>query len=157
MTFNRKGYAAAKRKGYRSGLEVKIQDQLKERKQKFQYEAIKIEWEDLKYRKYTPDFILSNGIIVETKGLFTATDRRKHLLIKEQHDGIEIRFVFESSKRRLSKISKTTYADWCNKHGFKFADREIPEEWLKETDKEKVFYPLVIKYPRKRKDSDDSI
>lgn len=157
MTFNRKGYAAAKRKGYRSGLEVKIQDQLKERKQKFQYEAIKIEWEDLKYRKYTPDFILSNGIIVETKGLFTATDRRKHLLIKEQHDGIEIRFVFESSKRRLSKISKTTYADWCNKHGFKFADREIPEEWLKETFKKEIVYPLIIKYPRKRKDSDDSI
>lgn len=157
MTFNRKGYAAAKRKGYRSGLEIKIQEQLKELGEPFQYEAIKIEWEDLKYRKYTPDFILRNNIIVETKGLFTAEDRRKHLLVKEQHENVEIRFVFESSKRRLSKISKTTYADWCNKHGFKYADKEIPAGWFKEVSKAEVKYPLIIKYPHKRKDSDDSI
>lgn len=152
MTFNSKGYAAAKRKGYRSGLEIKIKDQLKDAKHKFEYETIKIEWEDLKYRKYTPDFILSNYIIVETKGLFTAADRRKHLLIKEQHEDIEIRFVFESSKRRLSKVSKTTYGDWCDKYGFKYADKSIPEEWLKEPAVCKTKYPLIIKYPHKRKD-----
>lgn len=152
MTFNSKGYAAAKRKGYRSGLEIKIKDQLKDAKHKFEYESIKIEWEDLKYRKYTPDFILSNYIIVETKGLFTAADRRKHLLIKEQHEDIEIRFVFESSKRRLSKVSKTTYGDWCDKYGFKYADKSIPEEWLKEPAVCKTKYPLIIKYPYKRKD-----
>jgi hypothetical protein len=151
MSFHSKAYAAAKRKGYRSGLEVKIKDQLKGLNRKFEYETIKIEWEDLMYRKYTPDFILDNGIIVETKGLFTAADRRKHLQIKEQHPDIEIRFVFESSKRRLSKISKTTYADWCIKHEFKYADKEIPEGWLKETSRSKIKYPLIIPYPHKRK------
>jgi hypothetical protein len=72
VTFNKKQFYAAKKHGYRSGLEVKIQDQLKELGIKFIYEKVKVEWEDLKYRKYTPDFILENGIIIETKGLFTA-------------------------------------------------------------------------------------
>lgn len=150
MSFNKKGYSAAKRKGYRSGLEIKIQDQLKELGVSFKYEQVKIEWEDLKYRKYTPDFILPNGIIVESKGLFTAEDRRKHLLVKKQHASLDIRFVFESSKRRLSKISKTTYADWCNKNGFMYADRDIPEDWIKEKSNGSK-YPEVIIYPYRKK------
>ena len=153
MSFNKKGYSAAKKRGYRSGLEVKIQDQLKELGVSFKYEKTKIEWEDLKYRKYTPDFILSNGIIVETKGLFTAEDRRKHLLVKKQHASLDIRFVFENSKRRLSKISKTTYADWCNKYGFLFADKEIPEDWIKQKSNGSK-YPEVITYPYRKKTDD---
>lgn len=150
MTFHRKAYAAAKRKGYRSGLEVKVQEQLKELGISFLYEKVKIEWEDLKYRKYTPDFILPNNIIVETKGLFTAEDRRKHLIVKQQHGDLDIRFVFESSKRRLSKISKTTYADWCIKNEFKYADKEIPEAWIKEIGTNKK-HPDIIVYPLRKK------
>ena len=59
-------------------------------------------------------------------------DRKKHLLIKEQHPELDIRFVFSSSKAKLSKGSKTTYALWCTKNGFKFADRLIPRAWLKD-------------------------
>lgn len=70
-------------------------------------------------------------LIVETKGRFTAADRKKHLLIKEQHPGYDIRFLFQRSASRLSKKSKTTYADWCRKHGFLFADKVVPEKWLK--------------------------
>ena len=68
--------------GYRSGLEDKIATYLKDNKIKFLYEKVKIEWEDLAYRTYTPDFILPNGIIIETKGIFTVSDRRKHLCIQ---------------------------------------------------------------------------
>jgi len=32
----------------------------------------------------------------------------------------------------LYKGSKNTYGDWCDKHGFLFADKVIPESWLKE-------------------------
>ena len=60
--FNAKSYAASKRKGYRSGLEVEVQKQLTEAKLDVGYETIKIEWEDLAYRKYTPDFVLPNGV-----------------------------------------------------------------------------------------------
>ena len=76
-------YKVARRLGFRSGLEVKIADELKELSIPFIYEGMKIEWEDLAYRMYTPDFVLPNGIIIETKGRFTVADRRKHLLIKE--------------------------------------------------------------------------
>jgi hypothetical protein len=152
MAFNKKQFSAARRKGYRSGLEVKIQDQLKELGVSFDYEKVKIEWEDLKYRKYTPDFILPNNIIVEVKGLFTAEDRRKHLLVKKQHPNLDIRLVFESSKRRLSKVSKTTYGDWCTKYGFIFSDKEIPEEWIHEKKKAKVKFPAIIIYPYRKKE-----
>ena len=45
---------------------------------------------------------------------------------------MDLRFVFNNSKAKLSKKSKTTYADWCNKNGFKFADKLIPDEWFNE-------------------------
>jgi len=129
---NGKQFRAAMKHGYRSGLEIKVKDYLKEHKVKFKYEAIKIEWEDLMYRTYTPDFVLPNGLIIEVKGLFTASDRRKHLAIKKQHPNLDIRFVFESSKRKLSKGAKSTYATWCEKNKLLYADRIVPEDWLKE-------------------------
>ena len=129
---NGKQFRAAMKHGYRSGLEIKVKDYLKEHKVKFKYEAIKIEWEDLMYRTYTPDFVLPNGLIIEVKGLFTASDRRKHLAIKKQHPNLDIRFVFESSKRKLSKGAKSTYATWCEKNKFLYADRIVPEDWLRE-------------------------
>ena len=121
--------------GYRSGLEHKISMSLDEIKYNYEYESIKIEWEDLTYRTYTPDFILNNGIIVETKGRFLTADRRKHLCIKKQHPKLDIRFVFTNSRSKLSKGAKSTYAQWCIKHGFRYYDRIIPEDWLKEKGK----------------------
>ena len=59
-------------------------------------------------------------------------DRQKHLLIKVQHPELDIRFLFQRSKSRISKTSKTTYADWCEKHGFLYCDLHIPKEWLME-------------------------
>ena len=86
-------------------------------------------------RRYTPDFILPNGIIIETKGRFVAADRKKHLLIQQQHSELDIRFVFSNSRAKLSKGAKSTYGEWCEKHGFLYADKQIPEEWLSETTK----------------------
>jgi hypothetical protein len=117
---------------FRSGLEERTAKYLKKLKVKFTYEKIKIRWQDLRYRTYTPDFVLANGIIVETKGRFITSDRQKHLMIKEQHPDLDIRFVFSNPNSKLYKGSKTTYADWCDKHGFKWAKEEIPLEWIKE-------------------------
>ena len=129
--------------GYRSGLEHQLSLYLDEHKVKYDYENIKIEWEDLAYRTYTPDFILYNGIIIETKGRFLAADRRKHIAIKKQHPKLDIRFVFTNSRAKLSKGAKSSYADWCIKHGFRYYDRIIPEDWLKEKGKNK--HPPFIK------------
>ena len=101
---------------YRSGLERVVADYLKQSKNDFRYEDLKIEWKDLRYRTYTPDFILDNGIIVETKGIFDNEDRRKHLAVREQHPDLDIRLVFSNAKAKLYKGSKTTYAMWCEKN-----------------------------------------
>ena len=139
-----KKFRAARKYGYRSGLEVKLSDYLKKLRIDFGYECIKIEWEDLAYRTYTPDFILFNGLIIETKGMFTAADRRKHLAIKKQHPSLDIRFVFENSRRKLRKGAKSSYAEWCIRYGFKYYDRIITEEWLKEKGKNN--HPKFIKF-----------
>ena len=91
---NAKQFRAARKYGYRSGLGHKVSLYLDELSIDYLYEQVKIEWEDLAYRTYTPDFVLHNGIIIETKGMFTAADRRKHLAIKKQHPALDIRFVF---------------------------------------------------------------
>ena len=143
-----KQFAKARKYGYRSGLEKNLAVYLKNLSVKYQYESIKIEWEDLAYRTYTPDFILSNGIIIETKGMFTAMDRRKHLAIKKQHPKLDIRFIFENSKRRLRKGAKSTYGQWCDRYGFEYDNRVIPQAWLKE--KGKVVHPKFIAFTRKK-------
>ena len=120
---------------YRSGLESDIADYLKDKQNQVRYERLKIEWEDLRYRTYTPDFILDNGIIIETKGIFDTEDRRKHLAIREQHPELDIRFVFSNSKAKLYKGAKSRYFEWCDKHEFKWEHRIIPEAWLKERGK----------------------
>ena len=50
--------------------------------------------------------------------------------LKEQ--GIENpeQYVVGNSRNRIYKGSKTSYADWCLKHGFKFADKVIPNNWI---------------------------
>ena len=125
----------ALRSGYRSGLEQGTAKFLKERGVKFTYEEFKIKWVDPKTKTYTPDFVLENGIIIETKGRFISPDRAKHLAVRDQYPDLDIRFVFTNSKARLYKGSKTTYGMWCDRYGFKYADRLIPDAWLKEPKK----------------------
>ena len=139
-----RAFRIALKNGYRSGLEHKLSLYLDELKYKYYYESIKIEWDDLAYRTYTPDFILNNGIIIETKGRFIVSDRRKHLAIKKQHPQLDIRFVFTNSRNKLRKGAKSSYAEWCIKHGFRYYDRIIPEDWLKEKGKNK--HPKFIKF-----------
>jgi|TARA_R100000951_G_C2534158_1_gene147305 hypothetical protein len=117
--------------GYRSGLEDRISKQLKSLSVPVKYEEMKIKYAINEVRTYTPDFELPNGIIIESKGRFVVADRKKHLLIKKQHPELDIRFVFSNSRAKINKGSKTTYGMWCDKHGFLYADKLIPEEWIK--------------------------
>jgi hypothetical protein len=119
--------------GYRSGLEEKIAQELLEAGVDFEYEERVIKYtKPEKGSKYTPDFILPNGIIIETKGRFLTADRQKMILIKQQHPDLDIRFVFSRSAQKIGKKSKTTYAMWCEKNGYPYADVSIPRKWLSE-------------------------
>ncbi len=87
----------------------------------FEYETVKVPY--IVTHTYTPDFINpSTGEIFETKGRFTSADRSKHLAIKRQHPDLDITMVFMKPNLPLYKGSKTTYAEWCDKHGIKWID-----------------------------------
>lgn len=130
---------------YRSGLEDSIAAELARKGYVDIYETHVIRYEKpLQKARYTPDFVLPNGIVIETKGQFTTADRQKHKHIKAQHPHLDIRFVFSNSKNRISKKSKTTYAMWCEQYGFLYADKHVPAAWLEE--------PLI----RKRKEAIDA-
>ena len=120
--------------GFRSGLEISISEELDANKVKYEYEKVKLTYvKPQKAHTYTPDFYLeAHDFYIETKGLFTSADRQKMRLIKEQHPDKDIRIIFSNSRSRISKKSKTTYAMWCEKYGFKYADKHIPLEWLNE-------------------------
>jgi hypothetical protein len=118
--------------GVRSGLEESVCKDLSARGVKYEYESIRLKYtRPAKEHTYTPDIILSNGIILELKGRLTAEDRKKMLLVKNDHPDLDIRFIFSSSRTKINKNSKTTYGDWAAKNGFPFHDKTVPEEWLK--------------------------
>ena len=119
--------------GFRSGLEEKVAEFLTSKGVKFTFETLKVPYVKPETKHiYTPDFILDNGIIIETKGRWLLDDRKKHLLIRKQRPDLDIRILFQNANAKISKGSKTSYADFCNKHGIKYAHREIPAAWLKE-------------------------
>lgn len=124
----------AKKAGYRSGFEHVIAQQLSEHKinPKEIYETEEIHYiVPEKKSKYIPDFKLPNGIYIEVKGRLTAADRRKLQLVKKQNPELDIRILFQYANAKILKGSKTTYAMWAEKHGFQWAEKEIPEKWLK--------------------------
>lgn len=98
------------------------------------YEAIKISYIiPSSSHSYTPDIILPNGIILEVKGRLVKADRDKHLLIKEQHPKLDIRFVFQNANNKIRKGSQTTYAQWCKKNDIQWCEKTVPDSWIKES------------------------
>lgn len=119
--------------GYKSGFEKKIADALLLAGHQANYETQKLRYTvPEKEHTYTPDFILSNGIIVEAKGRLTYTDRVKMKWVKKSNPALDIRFVFMKQTNTINKGSKTTYAGWAEKNGFKYAEKTIPEAWQNE-------------------------
>jgi hypothetical protein len=107
--------------GFRSGLEDDINESLKKSKKNYGYETEKISYiQPQTTHNYTPDFILSKKdgkkLYIESKGRWV----------------MDIRFVFQNPNAKLYKGSKTTYAQYCDKKGWVWAKKEIPNEWLKE-------------------------
>jgi hypothetical protein len=118
---------------YANGFEAEVAANLKSRGVKAEYEPEQIPYtKPAKACKYTPQFVLGSGLVVQTIGLFTTADRQKHILIRKQQPLLDIRFVFVNSARKISKKSAVSYAQWCERYGFKYADKSIPKVWLAE-------------------------
>ena len=59
-----------------------------------------------------------------------------------RQDKLASRFVFDNPNRKLYKNGKMTYADWCDKHDFKYCKLGdgIPEDWLQTNGKRSEIY-----------------
>jgi hypothetical protein len=119
---------------YKSRLEDKLAAQLESAGHSFDYEKLKLKYEvPARQATYTPDFDLGNGVIIEAKGWLQTADRTKMIHVKRDHPELDIRFVFSGNptKKPIYKGSPTSYAKWCEDHGFPWAGNgTIPEAWL---------------------------
>jgi hypothetical protein len=122
---------------YRSKSEERVAEHLNHLGVPYLYEPKngKVSYKVERTASYLPDFVLTDsGIILEVKGYFTSTDRAKYLRVKESNPDLDLRFVFDRASNKLSKTSKTTYADWAEKHGFQWCEKVIPPHWYRKSN-----------------------
>ena len=121
---------------YDSGLEMKIAENLEARGYNIPKNPVsKTKGKGFPYtlpsRTYWPDWLVGPQRVIEAKGILDREERLKLLAVKEAHPDLDIRMVFSNPKSPINKGSKTTYADWCDKHGIPWCKGpHIPEEWL---------------------------
>lgn len=114
---------------FRSGLEEKVADLLGELGVKYDYESTKVPY--VIQHTYTPDFVLPNGVYLECKGYWDADDRRKIKAVKTLNPDLDLRMVFQAPYNTISKKSKTTYAQYCERLNIPWTSfHNIPLEWL---------------------------
>ena len=114
---------------FRSKLEEKVAELLKTLHVDYEYESKKISY--VIQHHYTPDFVLSNNIILECKGYWDPSDRRKIKTIVKDNPDIDLRMVFQAPYNTISKKSKTTYAQWCENLNIPWTSfNKIPLDWL---------------------------
>lgn len=135
---------------FRSGLEKEAAAKLTRAGVPFDYEGQKIKYAvPAREASYLPDFSFPGcPIIIEPKGRFggaipngkfrvstkdaAVKERQKFILLKEQHPHLDIRFIFSRAATPIYKGSPTSYGKWATDHGFKWAEKTIPDEWIKE-------------------------
>ena len=114
---------------FRSKLEKNIADLLEQLGVSYLYESEKLSYTI--EHNYTPDFVLPNYKYLEAKGYWAPEDRRKILAVKRDNPDIDLRMIFQSPYNTISKKSKTTYAQWCDKHDIPWTSyKDIPIDWL---------------------------
>ena len=114
---------------FRSKLEERVAILLEELGVTYEYESTRVPYTIQHH--YYPDFVLPNYTYLETKGYWDAADRRKILAVKKDNPDIDIRMIFQAPFSTISKRSKTTYAQWCERHDIPWcAFHTIPLDWL---------------------------
>lgn len=121
---------------YRSKFEEHFANVLNKLDVAYEYEEETLEYiVPVSTHKYIPDFVIETEsgkkIYIEVKGRLEVADKKKMLLVREQHPEKDIRFVFQNAKGR-NKGQKKTFGDWADRNQFKYGHKTIPREWLKE-------------------------
>jgi len=135
---------------YRSGLEQRLfEGPLKG----VPYESKTFKYTAVEERKYTPDGVLSEDVLIEVKGRFrTRAEARKYLHFQKCYPEKYIIFVLHSrnvalpgAKTRKKDGKRKTHEDWLEENGFLYCYEDTVEVFLKE------------KYPELMKDTIPSI
>jgi len=114
---------------FRSKLEKNLADLMTELGVSYEYESTQIAYTIS--HNYCPDFVLPNHVILEAKGYWSPADRRKLLAVKRDNPDLDLRMVFQAPFNTISKKSKTTYAQYCERHGIPWSSYvNIPLDWL---------------------------
>lgn len=121
----------ARKRTYRSGLEDKIVPGALARGAT--YEPVSLTFQGAP-RRYKPDLVLPNAIVVEIKGWFTPADRAKTEAVLKANPGLELRFVFDNPRAKLNRTSRTTYAEWCDARRIAWAAKDVPASWYAEDE-----------------------
>ena len=109
---------------YRSYLEQRIH----EKHPNWLYEPKDLKVEYVTPHKYQVDFVDPEepNIYYEAKGYFRPGEARKYVMIKEQHPDIEIIFIFQQPRNRMSGAKRRkdgttmTMGEWADKRGFRW-------------------------------------
>lgn len=135
--YHAKGGAKGAAAGYSSGLEGKVASALQAAGVDAEYEARTLYYTvPARVARYTPDFILPNGVVLEVKGEWTTEDRQKHRLLREQYPDLDVRILFGNANATIGKKSSTTYAMHCERLGIKCASKIVPPEWWSSNKRE---------------------
>lgn len=121
----------SKKPRFKSKWEIEVAKQIEEYGLPIEYECDKIVYivPESKHT-YNPDFRIAKDVWIESKGKWTSEDRRKHILLREQHPDLKIYIVFQNANQKIRKGSKTSYGDWATKHGIEWSHKKIKQEWL---------------------------
>jgi hypothetical protein len=114
--------------GFRSTFEYEVSQKLQPCG--FSYEPTAIPYNVP--RMYTPDFVFDQGefvVYVECKGYFRAGDTQKYKAIAKSLSWTEeLVFVLMKPNQKVSKTTKLTMSEWCDKHKIKWYTIEtLPE------------------------------
>ena len=106
----------SKHSNFRSGFEEDVAKQLQPFG--FSYEPFQVPYRI--ERKYTPDFVYEyrgRTYLIECKGYFRAGDTQKYRSIARSIPWThELIFVLMKPNQKVSKSTKLTMAEWCDKH-----------------------------------------
>lgn len=136
---------AQKPADFRSGYERKLRSFLLANRIPFEYEGLKFKLtlpvtnhtctgcgsqHVVRRVSYTPDWRLTaKDIVVESKGKFTARDRKIALAMKREYPLERYCLLFQRDNW-ISKTKSQKYSDWCEKHSIEHhVGNEFPKEW----------------------------
>ena len=128
-------YNAARKKRKRGEFKGKLEEQIN---QSLLDQGLEISYEKERFdyylkRFYTPDFLVKGNAFdfwIEVKGYWPSSKRTQFLAVLRNHPTLDIFVALQSPHQRISKQSRTTYCQWCEKYGVAWCPTPIPEDFL---------------------------